>query len=113
MTGPGDQGTDRMDIDIEALIEELFEGRELASSRLRELREALATRWSLYAEQVRAGLVDPNAPELREELQRLRQQLDTLAEEEAIAEFVETALLATLGHEEWKRRLEEEDGGAW
>jgi len=102
-----------LDIDLEALIEELFEGRELTSSRVRELREALTTRLSLYAEQIQEGLVDPHSPELREELRTLRQQLATLAEEEAIAEFVEEALLATLGHEKLKQQLEEVDGGEW
>ncbi|HIE53064.1 MAG TPA: hypothetical protein EYP85_15035 [Armatimonadetes bacterium] len=95
------------DIDLEALMRELFPG-ELTAAEWRMLREALTTRLDRLREQTQEEKVDPEW--VRQELAILREQIAALREEELIAEFVEMALRATLAQEELRRGLEEEGG---
>jgi hypothetical protein len=92
--------------ELEALIEQWFEG-ELTSKELRQLREALETRLEQQAEEIAAGLVDPDSPEARLRRETLQQQLEVLREEELIAQFMEEVLRMYLTREELSNGWEE------
>jgi hypothetical protein len=91
------------------VIEEFLEGQPRASY-WRELRESLQGRLREAEEELKdvpAG--DPNRPALEKRVQDLRAQVAALATEEAVTEFVEDSVRASLSRPRRPGDLDLED----
>jgi hypothetical protein len=98
---------------IDEAIDEVLEG-EPRAAEWREMRVALRDRLrDLAARRAELEPGDPRIPDMDVRLAELREQVAALATEEAVTEFVETSLRATLARPRTVADPDEFDGEEW